>query len=257
MRPVLRWFGGKYRLASWVVSHMPEHRVYTEVFGGAGSVLMKKPRSYAEVYNDLDDSVWNLFHVLQNPPWADRLEWMLRNTPFSRREFELAHVPHPDPVENARRLVIRSFMGFGADSASQIESRTSFRANSNRSRTTPAHDWLTYPNSVQAFAQRLAGVVVEHRHAIDVLVQHDGPDTLHYVDPPYPLSTRGGRHRYSHEMSDQDHVELREVLLVLKGKVMVSGYAHPIYDGMGWRRVEKEARADGGKATTEVIWMNW
>lgn len=253
-RPVMRWFGGKYRLADWIISHMPEHSVYCEPFGGAGSVLMNKPRSRAEVYNDLDDSAYNLFCVLRDR--GEELKRLLEHTPYSRREFELAHVYHPCPVESAKRLIVRSFMGFCADSASRIESATGFRSNSIRSNTSPSRDWMNYPECVLSFRDRLRGVVIENRSAFDVMREQDSPETLHYVDPPYPHSCRKGG-RYMWEMGDEDHSELMSMLRQLKGMVMVSGYLGTIYDQLGWRMVTKNTYADGAKKTTEALWMNF
>jgi DNA adenine methylase len=53
-RPILRYHGGKWRIAPWIISYIPAHKIYVELFGGEGSVLLRKPRSYAEPYNDLD-----------------------------------------------------------------------------------------------------------------------------------------------------------------------------------------------------------
>lgn len=111
-RPVLRWHGGKFLLAPWVISHFPKHRIYVEPFGGAASVLLQKPRSYGEVYNDLNGDVVNLFQVLRDPELALTLANMLRLTPFSRVEFKLSYVPADCQVERARRLVVRCFQGF-------------------------------------------------------------------------------------------------------------------------------------------------
>lgn len=126
-KPVLRYHGGKWRLASWIISHFPAHRVYVEPFGGAASVLMQKPRSYAEVYNDLDGEIVNVFRVLQCPEKRARLCEMLHFTPYARAEFMLAWEPTDDPVEAARRVIIRAQMGFG--SAGATRGTTGFRAN--------------------------------------------------------------------------------------------------------------------------------
>lgn len=64
--PLIRYHGGKFRLASWVISHFPKHTCYTEVFGGAAGILLQKPRAYSEVYNDLDGDIVNLFAVLRS-----------------------------------------------------------------------------------------------------------------------------------------------------------------------------------------------
>jgi DNA adenine methylase len=267
-RPVLRWHGGKWKLAPWIIGFFPPHRVYVEPFGGAASVLLRKPRAYGEVYNDLDDEVVGLFRILREPDLAAELERLLRLTPFARTEFKQAYQPTNDPIERARRLVIRAFMGFGSNAHSSQEKghrSTGFRSNSNRSGTTPAQDWTNWPDAMGALVERLAGVVIENRDARDVMAQHDGADTLHYVDPPYLPETRARGNRYDlawrmyrHELSREDHAELLTFLCELEGMVVLSGYPDALYDDAlpDWLRFEREAMADGARPRTEVLWLN-
>ena len=264
-RPVLRYHGGKWRLASWIVDHFPPHRVYVEPYGGAASVLLKKPRVHAEVYNDLDDEVVGLFRILREPSQSAALAEALALTPFARSEWEAAYEPSADPLERARRLVVRSFMGFGSDSTN-VELTTGFRCNSSLSRATPAVEWTNYPAALLVTAQRLRGVVIEHAPALEVMARHDSPDTLHYVDPPYLGETRGrnGRRRggtyhvYKHEMDRADHAALAEALHGLEGMVVLSGYRSGLYDALfaDWDVVEKRALADGARERTECLWRN-
>lgn len=254
-RPVLRWHGGKWLLAPWILSYFPTHQVYVEPFGGAASVLMRKERSYAEIYNDLDQSVVGLFRVLRSERAGELIE-ALRLTPFARTEFAEAYQEADDAVESARRLIIRSFMGFGSNGHNKL---TGFRANSNRSGTTPSHDWVNYPDSLAAVVERLKGVTIENKDAMAVMAQHDGERTLHYVDPPYVFSTRSDASAdYAHELTDEQHVDLLEFLRSLSGMVILSGYPEAIYDNAlpDWQRVERNALADGARARTEVLWIN-
>jgi len=267
-RPVLRWHGGKWLLAPWIIAHFPPHRVYVEPFGGAASVLLRKPRAYAEIYNDLDDDVVTLFRVLQDPRGGGELMRRLELTPFARAEFEIGWDETDDLVERSRRLIIRAFMGFGSNAHSSLgrgHKTTGFRANSSRSGTTPAEDWANYPDALAGIVERFRGVVVEHRHAQRVMAAHDGPETLHYVDPPYMQDTRSpankydGKYRmYRHELNDADHAALLSFLGTLNGMVVLSGYPHPLYDESlpGWTRVEREALADGARPRIEVLWIN-
>lgn len=116
-----------------------------------------------------------------------------------------------------------------------------------------------------ALVDRLCGVIVESRPASEVIEIHDAPDALHYVDPPYVHSTRGfdagGTHRtsYRHEMSDKDHAALAKLLRKVKGMVVLSGYACPLYDEKlyrDWRRFERPHWADGARPRVEVVWIN-
>lgn len=256
-RPLLRYHGGKWLLASWIISHFPDHRIYVEPFGGAASVLLQKRRSYAEVYNDLDDEIVNLFCIVRERG-QDLIDALIY-TPFSRKEFELSYQPTQDNFERARRTVIRSFMGFG--SASSSGRKTGFRSNSNRSGTTPAHDWKNYPDALNAIVERLRGVVIENRDAKQVMKAHDTKKTLHYVDPPYVLNTRynGDKTKcYNFEMKDDQHVELCEFLKQLNGTVILSGYDNELYNDLlkGWIKHHRKAYADGAKERKEVLWIN-
>ena len=257
-RPILSWYGGKWAIAQWVIQYFPPHRIYVEAFGGAGSVLLRKAPSYSEVYNDLDDDVVNIFRILRDENEAAKLIDLLRLTPFSRAEFMESYDPIDDPIEQARRMIVRSYMGFGSHSCSRRH-KTGFRSNANRSGTTPAHDWRNYPEALSTVVDRLRGVLIDNRRAIDVMLQHDGDHTLHYVDPPYLPETRSlKRLVYRHEMDMEEHAELLEFLLSLKGMVVLSGYASELYDDMlsDWGRVERGTYADGARPRTEVMWCN-
>lgn len=264
-RPVIRYHGGKWRLAPWIISHFPPHRVYVEPFGGAGSVLLRKPRAKGEVYNDLWGRVVDVFRVLRDERLAADLARRLALTPFARAEFAAAKpdaFETDDIVERARLTIVRAYMGHGSNSPDETQS-TGFRSNSMRSNTTPAVEWANYPHQISVFVERLRGVAIESRAAVDVMHGFDGPDTLHYVDPPYVHDTRSRGNRYDvkqyhHEMTDGEHELLGKVLNGLRGMVVVSGYPHPLYDRMfaGWRRVETVAMADGARPRTEVLWLN-
>lgn len=217
-------------------------------------MLLRKPRSYAEIYNDLDREIVDFFTVARDR--GDELARALLLTPFSRDEFLAAYASSTDPIERARRTAIKSFMGFGSDS---IRLLSGFRASSHRSGTTPSHDWANYSIAFPTITARLQGVVIEHRDALKVITAHDTPDTLHYVDPPYVHSSRTKNKRYRHEMTDDDHTRLAEVLRSCRGRVIVSGYHSCLYDRLftDWRRIECSTFADGALPRTEVLWLNF
>ena len=264
-RPVLRWHGGKWLLAPWIMSFFPSHRIYVEPFGGAASVLLRKPRSWAECYNDLDGTVVNLFRVLRDPASAAELARRLALTPYARAEFDWSYGEATDAVDLAHRTMVRSFMGFGSDSVTRT-CRTGFRAAlAGSADAFPSREWGSFHEQIALYTARLAGVLIEQVPAVSLLDRCDGPQTLFYLDPPYVLSTRSamadGRasvHGYVHEMTDVDHAALLDRLQSVEGMVVLSGYPTPLYEAAlaGWDRHERIALADGAKPRTEVVWLN-
>jgi DNA adenine methylase len=213
--------------------------------------LLRKLRSTCEVYNGLDSEIVNLFRVVRDD--GARLRRLLDCTPFAREEFVESLSPGGGALERARKTVVRSFLGFGGPTRPPCPS--SFRSRA-ASRVSYAESWSHYPAALDAIIERLRGVVIEHRDALDVMDQHDTPTTLHYVDPPYVASTRDNGSDYRHEMTDDDHCRLAARFKKLKGSVVLSGYASPLYDRLfsGWRRVERPVVASGGRRT-EVLWL--
>ena len=261
--PAIRYHGGKFRLAPWIMQFFAPHTTYVEPFGGAAGVLLQKQRSYAEVYNDLDGDIVNFFRVLRDQELRARLLDLVSLTPYAREEFEIAWEPTDDPVERARRTAIRAQMGFG--SAGATKGVTGFRIDTKRAYGTAQHLWAEYPQAISIVGQRFQNVLIENRPAIEVIRQHDRGDTLTFVDPPYVLSTRvlqaNGKGYYRHEMTDADHQTLLQVLLELEGMVVVSGYDSDLYNDMlaGWETFRTKSRISAGRGTalrTEVVWIN-
>lgn len=260
--PVLRYHGGKYRLSKWLYEFFPKHKTYVEPFGGAASVLLRKERSHGEVYNDLDQDIFNLFNVLRDKYSSSRLIELCHLTPYSRDEFKLAYELTDEPIERARRTIVRSAMGFGSGAASGHI--TGFRCEASRKYNTSAHCWAKYPPVLKYVHARLQGVNIENRPAIDCITKHDAIDTLHYVDPPYLFETRTLNNRsgiYRHEMDTNEHERLLSTLTSLDGFVVLSGYNNDLYNDCltGWRREEKQSRISAGSGTglrTECVWIN-
>lgn len=260
--PVLRYHGGKYRLSKWLYGFFPEHTTYVEPFGGAASVLLRKKRCHGEVYNDLDQDIFNLFQVLRNKENTQQLIQLCHLTPYSRDEFKLAYEFTPEPIERARRTIVRSAMGFGSGAASGHP--TGFRCEASRKYATSAHCWQKYPPVLRYVHERLKGVNIENRPALDCMTKHDSPGTLHYVDPPYLFNTRkinssGGVYR--HEMTTSDHETLLQELKKLDGSIVLSGYPSDLYNDLlsDWKLESKQARISAGSGTglrTECVWLN-
>jgi len=258
------YYGGKYFLAPKLIDLMPPHKTYVEPFGGAANVLLTKPPSPIEIYNDLNKEVVNFFKVLRER--QGELLALLRLTPYSREEFKRCLEPSDDELEQARRTFVKQRMGF---SAVQNLSGGQWSYSITRSSGGRSKHVNQYFNGVEHLAEvieRLLNVQIECLPALDIIKRYDTNETFFYCDPPYPVETRLGV-SYAHEMSTDDHVALAEALHDVEGNVLVSSYASDLYNNLyeDWWCMEIPTvafsghRRDGKQRAerVEVVWANY
>jgi DNA adenine methylase len=262
--PLIRYHGSKWRLAPWIISHFPKHIIYVEPFGGSGSVLLRKERSKIEVYNDLDGEIVNLFRVVREH--GEKLSRLIYLTPYSRNEYIKSFEHTDDPVEKARRTIIRSFQGWGGRYTTKCaggktgnpESSFSIdkRITKCGSRTL---NWLNVSDTIISIIERLRGVVIEEMNYKSIIKKNDTRNTLFYIDPPYLLETRNSENDYRHEFTTADHIELADILNNVAGSVIVSGYYSKLYEelycGREWRIEKRDTNSVQNTKRQEIIWM--
>jgi DNA adenine methylase len=241
LRSPIVWVGGKGRNFRWILSHFPEHRVYTEAFGGGAAVLLNKPAAEVEIYNDLDDRLVAIFSVLRSAAKCKALQQQLMFTPHHETEYRHAwEVPLSRcQIERARVAFVQLRMTFGGFGSRGKRSGFAFAKSSSASRKSAA-----VVDDLMAYSQRLRHVTVMSRDACDVIGRFDCKEALHYVDPPYAPATRQmrGAGEYKHELDDAGHHRLAKTLRRCKGKVVLSGYPSALYAELykGWRTSDRE-----------------
>lgn len=256
MKAVINYPGAKWRLAQWIIGFFPEHHSYLEPYFGSGAVLFNKPRSNIETVNDLDGEVINLFDWIRRDP--ERLAYEIYYTPYARDVYETAiRNREKTSLERAVDFCICMEMGHGfRTNGEKVGWKKDIRG---RERAYAAEYWCGLPDRIREASERLRGVQIENRPAAEVIKKSNAPDVLVYADPPYMLATRC-RAQYRHEMTDDDHEELLDVLTHHRGPVLVSGYESELYRAYlkGWHREETGARTQNNrKRAREVLWMNF
>lgn len=244
-RSVFPYVGGKSYEATWIVSQLPDHRTYVEAFGGAASVLVSKPRSGFEVYNDKNGDVYNFFEVLRDRP--DDLVEFLTPLDYSRDRFDAWNDrwyrdedPIDDPVERAG-IFFYLQMGSTLGVPRKVEGLKTTGVGS------PARTFVNARERLRDWADRFEGVVVENRDYRDLVETYDDERTLFYLDPPYHDP------KENYYLDEKfDHGELATVLGELEGMAVVSYDTLPaplddLVDERGWVVETREVQSSGSR----------
>ena len=270
------WFGGKGRHAERILSFLPSGRVYVEPFCGAASLFWQKDPHPVEVLNDLHSEIVNLFRVLQDPEKVQELEYRIHWTLYSREEFVKAIRMEDQEgltdIDRAWAFYVRQNQGFGGKADSDGNWGRAFTGREMAENTSK---WITRKALFDAWNARLMRVQIDHCDALKCIRYWDSADTVFYLDPPYLESTRKGSGEYKHEVTDQFHEELVDLLLNIQGNAILSGYDDGSYNRLtdsGWQKESFETTCSAAGRTrssglqgigsvseaqkrTEVLWI--
>lgn len=252
MTSLLKYPGGKWRISEWIISFFPEHKVYCEPFFGSGAVFFNKEPCYIETINDMNGDIVNLFKVCRDYP--EELAKAINLTPFARDEFVKCDTPSDNPIEQARRTLVRYHQSFGTSNSSKKSWRNVQTYGGPRCATM----WNYLPGAVVECCERLKDAQIENVDALTLIERYNDKDTLIYLDPPYLQELRK-KDMYKIEMSTAQHIEMLKLIKSSKSKVVLSGYDNDLYNSKlsDWNTVERETTAQMGLHRTEKLWMNF
>lgn len=254
----ITYYGGKQNLAKKIVSLIPDHTTYTEVFAGGGAVFFLKPKVQNEIINDIDSFVTIFYKVLHKD--FEALQSKIRVTAYSRVVYNVALNMYKHPVffndlQRAWAFYVLTNMGFSG----RIGSFGCY------TKGTKAMGWEKKKELfTPALKERIKGTQIECSDALKILSLRDSPKSFHYIDPPYFNSNMGHYGGYTKD----DFIRLLKVLSNIKGKFILSSYPSDVLDlyskEFGWhtKTIEQlvsanQTKSKTNKTKTEVLTANF
>ena len=261
----MKYHGGKYYLCEWIISHFTDHTVYVEPFGGAASVLLNKPTSQIEVYNDLDAKIATLLKVVKENCEIflqeikklkyEKEQYLALKTIYRSKNF----LALPDIEQAITSYAVKRMSRGGLCGTFSWSKRISLDGTPSE-----ANAWNTMLEEIPIISNRLTNVVMLNCDALKVIEQYDSPNTLFYLDPPYPKETRVFQNAYNKEMTEFDHKELGQILRSIQGKAIISSYPSTLYDDLfqGWRQENRlipnhSSHEKKKELKQERLWLNY
>lgn len=217
------YIGGKSRSVKYILPMLPYMKTYVEPFGGSASVLLARKPSPCEVFNDRFAGVVAFYRCMRDKSLTDALINWIEWTVNSKEDFIFCQETWKDcadPVERAGRwlyMASYSYAGCGRSWGRTLDASS--------------HKLYKRIPLIREVHYRFTDVLVDNADWYDCITKYDSPDTVFYIDPPYPSTDKGC---YRHDLTDEDHEHLLDTIFSCKGFCAVSGYHHPIYSRRKW-----------------------
>lgn len=248
--PVIRWMGGKSKLAGDILPMFPPHTTYIEPFCGGAALFFRKPQAKCEVLNDINGELINLYRVVQHH--FDEFVRQFSYIPASRELFNQwrdSPVHGMTDIQRAARFFFLKQQNFGGKDYNITYGYSRVRNSNYR------HDRVAV-KLIKAH-KRLCGVYIESLPWQEIFRRYDSDTSLFYCDPPYY-----GTERYSTDFPIHEYKELSEVMRTCKGKVLLSINDNPVmrevFDGLyGTELITTYTLHNNNQRKTELLFANY
>lgn len=212
---LFKYPGGDAFLLPYLRGMIPPHTCYVEVFGGSGKLLLNKPPSRVEVYNDIDGELVNLFRVVKNREtfrkFMDLLDMVLYSREIFYEYLRRLREGVGDSVERAVYLFYTLNASFDGEGESFSTSR----------KKNMATRFFNVVGKLRKIHRRLKHVVIENLDFREVIPKYDSPQTFFYLDPPHLYTSTEKESYYSVGFTDKDYLDLLNLLDKIEGKFLL------------------------------------
>lgn len=242
--PLVVWPGGKSRMAKRLTGIMPKHKTYVEPFAGGASVFFHKPLAKKNVLADADPWLIGLYNDVR----AGKLEACEDGIKASRSLFGRSM-----KNQSACHKVALSALSFHGD-------RKTYGAVSKEGREILVNKL----GKQRCYKEKLRRAIVKKGDFAAVMRAHDSKETVHFLDPPWPMDYSDKYHSFGGAKKgkskdkrafggamDPEHV--RKVCDKMKGTVIVIYNWTPAlaktFSGPGWKVMKWGAPTNTGRET--------
>ena len=237
MLNIAAYAGGRSYILKHIFSIMPQHKVYIEVFGGLAPVLLNKPRSRVEIYNDIDDRLVNMLIQIRDHP--DEFERFIEMTPYSQglhqQYLDIYFSNKFNELSDLEKALITFYLiatSFNGNIGNGM--RISLAVNE-------AKRFKNRARKIAAIAERLKYVTFTCMDYREIFDKWGKRNVLMFLDPPYI----DVQQYYAREWRLQDHVELAQRVRNLECDWILVYNDHPLirqlYRDYSMREVEEKS----------------
>lgn len=214
---IINYYGGKQKLARQIISVMPSHEHYIEVFCGGAAVFFNKSKSPRNCLNDFNGNLTNLYIQVRDnfEELAKKVYWTI----YSREQYEKFYRLHDSGYKNCSDVdkALSFLFLIRASFNSQITTDFSASIDSNS-----ANFNIALIERLEAAREKLDSVVIENRSFAEIIPKYDVKGSFFYLDPPYYVTCIDKQFYYEKTMSEFEHGRLAHLLADCKSPWILS-----------------------------------